>query len=172
MKILTKLSHLYVDLTATRLYANLWLKTAGHTVPFGDTGEFRHPVTMIDGVELDEKIFGLVLELWLAGIETTGSCQGDAKLDEKSNNGGANYYGDCYSAFLALPKLEDARIVAKALELACDRHSLHNDKRRIRISTDADISFVHLKFPAKFLTMESFLENFENDLKELKAPKP
>lgn len=166
MKIFSNLQYLYVGLTTKKFYADLWLTTVGRTIPFGDTGDFHHPTTTIDGIELDENIAGLVLELWCAGIETSGSCQGDAKLDEKAYSGGANYYSDCYSAFLAMPSLDDARIVAKTLELACESHGLDDEKRRIRLATDAALSFVHLKFPAKLLTLEIW-ENFVNDLKYL-----
>lgn len=170
MKIFSKLQNLYIGLTANRSYANLWLVTAGNTIPFGDPGSFRHPVTIMNGIEIDQKIAGLVLELWCAGIETSGSCQGDAKLDEKAFNCGANFYGDCYSAFLAIPKFEDAQMVARALELACDRHNLQDEKRRIRLATDSGVSFVHLNFPAKLLILDIW-ENFVNDLNQLQESK-
>lgn len=169
MKIFSKLQHLFFVPTTKKSYANLWLAVAGKTIPFGDPADFRHPTVVIDGIELDKKISGLILELWCMGIETSGSCQGDAKLDEKAFNSAANYYGGCYSTFIALPKLDDARIVAKALENACDSYGLQSEKRRIRLATDADVSFVHLNFPAKFLTLGSFWDFFVESLEELKS---
>lgn len=166
MNTFSKLQHLLFGLTAERLYADLWLNTAGNTIPFGDPGDFHHPVTNIDGIEIDQKIAGLVLELWCAGIETSGSCQGDAKLDEKANRR-ANFYSGCYSAFLAIPNFDNARIVAKALELACESNGLHDEKRRIRLTTDADVSFVHLHFPARLLTLGKLWEDFVNNLEQL-----
>lgn len=139
-------------------YATFWLATLGRTVPFGDPCESPHETVVIDEIPLDSKIAPLIEFLWSNGIQTLNSCQGDPKLDERAFKLAPNFYNNCYSAYITVGSLEDARTLSELLIEICEQYELPANRCRI-ITHQHDL--FHVDFPASVLILEGFLKVYQ-----------
>lgn len=147
----------------SKAYAKLWLSIVGRSIPFSDPCASPHRTVEKNGIPLDRKIAPLVEAIWRAGINTSNSCQGDRKLDEKAHRVAPNFYSGCYAATVTFDTVEDAHEVMTALVKAMHICGFREDERRVNLSFGLNHG-VFVTFPAKLLTTFGFLTEFKGAL--------
>lgn len=132
----------------------LWIRTVGSTAPWFDPCETPHPALTIRGIEVDEKIAPLVEGLWSVGIETGGSCQGDARIYRALLRTMPNLsHGLPAAASVTLLNLSDALRVHAAID------AQHQGRRLSRPTlTTQDGEVVHVQFRPELLDAGDFVD--------------
>ena len=132
----------------SKRYTALWWRLNRYLHPFFDPCEDPHPHTLVDGIELDVQIAGLVQWIWSSGVPTANSCQGDPVLETLADRSLAQT--NPHTASITFLSLGDARWFAAVLSRVVSDQPRVNGSR-ISIEFDpTDLSPVQEYFHVSF----------------------